>query len=231
MRRAPAGTYFVTASGTGIGKTFVSVLLIAQLRQRGRAVRALKPVATGFGADPDATDSGLLLRALGLERTPENISRITPWAYAAPLSPDMAAAREGRAVPFDELIELCASRPPGSEGSVTLVEGIGGVMTPLDERHTVLDWIAALGAPPLLVTGSYLGSLSHTLTAAGMLAARGCPPAAVIVNESPGQPVPTEETAAALGRFMAGTPVHVLPRLPRADTDLAPDMASWLALP
>src|SRR5690606_30379707 len=83
---------------------------------------------------------------------------------------------------------------------------------PLDERHTVLDWIVELDIPALLVAGSYLGTLSHTLTAAGMLAARGAALMGVVVDESPQQPVTPDETAAVLRRFVAPTKVVVVPR-------------------
>ncbi len=82
---------------------------------------------------------------------------------------------------------------------------------PLTERETVADWIAALEVPALLVTGSYLGTLSHTLTAAEALKARGVPLAAVIVSESADSPVPLSETVETLERFV--TPVLALPRL------------------
>ena len=76
----------------------------------------------------------------------------------------------------------------------------------------VLDWIAALRAPVLLVAGSYLGTLSHTLTAAEALHARGCGLAAVIVSESAAQPVPLADTVAVLGRFLRRVPLFGLPR-------------------
>jgi dethiobiotin synthetase len=85
-------------------------------------------------------------------------------------------------------------------------------MVPLDAEHTVLDWIAALGAPALLVVGSYLGTLSHSLTAAGALRARGVTIAGIVVSESEVEPVPAAETAATLARFVAPVPLLVLPR-------------------
>ena len=65
-----------------------------------------------------------------------------------------------------------------------LIEGVGGIMVPLDERHTVLDWMSALRLPVLLVAGSYLGTISHTLTALHVLAQRNLDIAAVVVSES-----------------------------------------------
>jgi dethiobiotin synthetase len=202
-------TLFVTSSGTGIGKTFVTTQLVRELRAAGMRVRALKPVASGFDAAELATsDTGLLLAAQGLELSDANVAATSPWRFAAPLSADMAAAREGRTIDFDALVAF--SRAAGAD--VTLVEGIGGVMAPLDASHTVLDWIAALGAPALLVVGSYLGTLSHSLTAAAALAQRGVELAGVVVSESAEQPVAAEETAAVLARFCAPMPVTVLPR-------------------
>jgi dethiobiotin synthetase len=207
-------TLFVTATGTGVGKTFVTAKLVAELRAAQRSVRALKPVASGFDAsDVAASDSGVLLDALGLPATAAHLDDVSPWRFAAPLSPDMAAARERRAIPFDELLEFCRAPRPAD---VTLIEGIGGVMVPLDREHTVLDWVAQLGFPVLLVAGSYLGTLSHTLTAVAALRARGVEPLAVIVSESEQQPVPLVETAAAIRRFVAPVAVAALPRGPTA---------------
>jgi dethiobiotin synthetase len=203
-------TLFVTSSGTGIGKTFVTLRLIAELTAAGRRVRALKPVASGFdAANPEGSDTALLLRAQGLEVTSAALDAVSPWRFAAPLSPDMAAARERRSIPFDALLAAC--RATEADG-VTLIEGIGGVMVPLDAEHTVLDWIAALGAPALLVVGSYLGTLSHSLTAVAALRQRGVTLAGVVVSESEEQPVPAAETVTTLARFVGPTPVRLLPR-------------------
>lgn len=204
-------TIFVTSSGTGIGKTFVTLRLLAELEAAGRHVQALKPVASGFdAAAPDGSDSALLLRAQELDATRANFDLVSPWRFAAPLSPDMAAARERRSIPFDALVEHC--RVASTRADVTLIEGIGGVMVPLDARHTVLDWIEALGAPALLVVGSYLGTLSHTLTAVAALRQREVDLLGVVVSESLGQPAPADETAATLARFITPAPVRVLPR-------------------
>jgi dethiobiotin synthetase len=212
---------FVTASGTDVGKTFVTLQLIHELTAAGYRVRALKPVASGFdAANPQASDTGALLRAQGLEPNAASLDAVSPWRFSAPLSPDMAAAREGRAVPFAALVDFC--RTP-RDADVTLIEGIGGVMVPLDATHTVLDWIAALGAPALLVVGSYLGTLSHSLTAAAAVKARGAHMAGVVVSESAEQPAPAAETATVLARFLTPTPVRVLPRhATRSATPLLP---------
>ena len=73
--------------------------------------------------------------------------------------------------------------------------------------RTVLDWVAELDVPALVVVGSYLGTLSHTLATAAAIGDRGVPIAGVVVDESEDSPVPLAETAATLERFLAGIPV------------------------
>lgn len=207
------GALFVTATGTDIGKTFVTAGLIRALRAQGRAVDALKPVLSGF--DPDAaadSDPARLLAALGRPPTAGEIERLSPFRFKAPLSPDMAARQEGRGLDFAALIEVCR-QAIGRTGGTLLIEGVGGVMVPLDERHTVLDWINLLRLPVLLVTGSYLGTLSHTLTALHVIAQRGQEIAAVVVSESAGGNVSLQETVDTLARFAEPIEVLAVPRL------------------
>jgi len=210
-------SYFVTATGTDIGKTFVAVGLIRHWRASGRAVDALKPVVTGFDpANAEASDPGVLLAALGRPVALTEVERISPWRFAAPQSPDMAARREGRALDFDALVQFCRRAAAGHQGTL-LIEGIGGAMVPLDDRRTVLDWMAALNIPLVLVAGSYLGSLSHTLTGLDAIAHRELKLKAIVVNETPDSTVPLGDTMDTLRKFAGSTPVVAMPRLPAAD--------------
>jgi dethiobiotin synthetase len=208
--------FFVTGSGTEIGKTFVTVALIHELRRRGRQVAALKPVTSGFDPmHPEDSDPGALLAALGEAPTTEALERIAPWRFRAPLSPDMAAARESRAVDFAPLVEHSCNAIAAAPGTL-LIEGVGGVMVPLDERHTVLDWIATLRIPAIVIGASYLGAISHALTALDALRNRSLAIAALVVNETPLSSVALDETAATIARFAGGVSVITLPRLAEA---------------
>jgi dethiobiotin synthetase len=201
---------FITATGTDVGKTFVAASLIGHFREMGRTVEAIKPVVSGFDpAQAASSDPGVLLRALGAPLTPESIERISPWRFRAPLSPDLAAEREGRSIDVDEVIAFCQSAV-GQRQDMLLIEGIGGIMVPLDGERTVLDVMMALRLPLILVTGSYLGTISHTLTALDSLFRRDMNVLAVIVSETPGSTVPLEDTVAEIARF--AEPVVGLPR-------------------
>jgi dethiobiotin synthetase len=201
---------FVTGSGTDVGKTFLSAALIRHWRAAGHVVAAFKPVVSGFDpATLETSDSGVLLAALG--RPSADIVTISPWRFAAPLSPDMAAAREGRALDFEAIVEF--SRKAAASAECVLIEGVGGVMVPLDARHTVLDWMSALRLPVLLVTGSYLGTMSHTLTALRVLAQRNLTIAAIAVSESVAPGAPLDDTVATIARFADLIDVVGVPRL------------------
>jgi dethiobiotin synthetase len=204
---------FVTATGTDVGKTFVTTGLIAHFLQNGQAVDAIKPVASGF--DPaalQASDSGMLLAALGRPLTLAEVQCISPWRFAAPLSPDMAAAREGSAIDFAALTEFCRAAMAACR-SPLFIEGIGGIMVPLDATHTVLDLISALRLPLLLVAGTYVGTISHTLTALQVLARRNVDVAAVVVSESAASAASLDETVATVARFSDSIDVIGIPRL------------------
>lgn len=205
MKRA----HFITATGTDLGKTWLTAGVTGICRGRGIAVRALKPVMSGFdAANPSAGDAGLLLQALGSDAAVDTIS---PWRFTAPLSPDRAAAREGKAIDFDALVAWCRGEVERNAG-LLLIEGIGGVMVPLDDRHTVREWLAALGIPVVMVAGSYLGALSHTLTALAALREASIVPAVLVLNESPGSTVSVEDAAASLGPHLRGIPLIIVRR-------------------
>ena len=94
-------------------------------------------------------------------------------------------------------------------------------MVPLNDDHTVLDWIAELGAPALVVAGSYLGTISHTLTTLAAIRGRGIPVAGLVISESSESPVPPAETAETIARHAGPLPIEILPRLPRRPRALA----------
>jgi dethiobiotin synthetase len=210
---------FVTATGTDIGKTFVACGMIGQLRARGRAVDALKPIITGF--DPHTahmSDTGRLLAALGRAPTPEQIAQVSPFRLREPLSPDLAARIEGVRIDFKALNTFCRNAISRHKDAL-IIEGIGGIMVPLDERHTVLDWMIEIELPAILVAGSYVGTLSHTLSALDVLGRNALKVAAVVVSETPGSAATLADTADTIRRFAANVEVFALPRLPEGTPD------------
>jgi len=193
--------FFVTSTGTGIGKSFITAALVRQAKALGKSVAAYKPVISGFDpADAANSDTGLLLQSQELPLMSDNSARVSPWQFSAPLAPSMAARLENRKIDFDELVNHSRKIIAMAE-DIVLIEGVGGVMAPLDDRHTIVDWVEAVEIQAMLVVGSYLGTISHTLTALAVLQQRCIPIHSVIVNESEDISVPLQDIVEELGRW------------------------------
>jgi len=251
---------FVTATGTDIGKTYVTCQLLACDAQNARVLSASKPIISGWPPDEkdiQQTDTGRLLQAMGLPCSLALINKISPWRFSAPLTPSMAAQKAGKEIVIKDLIayshqlldiypQQMISRLGGERSSnptplrsyvgkanlvlrslgeagntedssvkgikIHLLEGVGGVMAPIWQEFTVIDWIQSLGCAAILVAGSYLGTLSHTLTAIRCLQTAGIPIVAVVINESEDSPVSLAETATYFRSHLEPLAVFTLPR-------------------
>lgn len=211
---------FVTGTGTDIGKTYVSCALLRALKARGAAVDAFKPVVSGFDPKDAATsDPARLAAALG---APGDVFRIAPRRYLAPLSPNIAARLEGDTLRLDDMVIDAVARAAELRDGLLLVEGAGGVMSPLTDDRTNLDMAAALGAPVLLVAGSYLGTISHVLTALVALRAAKVEVVAVVMSESLDAP-DLVQTADALKPFLGDVPLFLAPRSETWDASAVAD--------
>ncbi|MBU4434618.1 MAG: dethiobiotin synthase [Alphaproteobacteria bacterium] len=212
---------FVAGTGTDIGKTHVACALIRTVRARGLSVDAFKPVVSGFDpADPMASDPGRLAQALG---EPDAVARISPRRYRAPLAPNLAARREGQTLRLEDLVADCGARLSRPDRDLLLVEGAGGVMSPLTDAATNLDLMVALNLPVLLVAGSYLGTVSHVLTALEVLRARGLALTAIVMSESLDAPA-LAQTAAMLRGFEMDAPLVLAPRAESWDATALADL-------
>jgi dethiobiotin synthetase len=203
---------FVAGSHTDIGKTYVACALLRAARAAGHSVDALKPVVSGFDvADWAGSDPGRLIAARGLDPTGAALEATSRWIFAAPLAPPMAAALEGKSLHLDEVAAWCGEHR--ADADLLLIEGAGGVMSPLTTDGTNLDLMLALDLPTVLVGGSYLGAMSHTLTALEVLRARGLSVAALAVSQSADPDAPDFEASVdQIRRFAGDAPVVAAPR-------------------
>lgn len=223
-------TIFVTASGTEIGKTFIATTLVRQLRAQGLKVRALKPVVSDVTAENfSQSDTALMIDALGETPDAKTIDAVSPWRFEPALSPDMAARREGRSIDFEELISFCEEGRKGDH-DVTVIEGVGGLMVPLDDQHLVRDWIVRLNqTAPLeivVVVGAYLGTVSHSLTTLSALREVELVPKVVVVSERDPGPVSLDETMETISRFAPEINFMGLPQ--QKDDAQTPDITAAL---
>ena len=200
---------FVAGTGTDLGKTHVACALLRAAGARGLTVDAFKPVVSGFDPDaPEASDPARLAAAMG---RPGAWAEISPRRYRAPLAPNLAARLEGDTLAMPELITDCRTWLRTRDVDLALVEGAGGVMSPMTDDATNLDLMTALALPVLLVAGSYLGTASHLLTALEVLRARGLAIAATVVSESLDAP-DLDQTVTLLRAFETRAPIVIAPR-------------------
>ncbi len=146
-------TWFITGTDTGVGKTVLTALLTRFLRQHDVNVAALKPICSGGRADVHA-----LHAATGGAQA---LDEINPWHFRAPIAPLLAARRERKRVRLPEV--LAHVRAMQKRFDVLLVEGAGGLLSPLGENFNSRDLILALRATPVIVAQNRLGAVNHIL--------------------------------------------------------------------
>jgi dethiobiotin synthetase len=219
-----ARALFVTGSGTDVGKTYVSASLLRALRAKGHRPEALKPVMSGYDpANLAASDAGRLLAALGREATPGAVAQVAPIRFEAGLPPTVAANRNDRMLIFRDVVRACREVIARTD-DILVVEGVGGVMSPIAEGAKVIDLINELEVPTLLVAGSYLGAASHALTALSVLDTENVPVIGIVVSESEGSPVTLAETMAMIAPHDHDKRILALPR----GADRGADIAEWV---
>lgn len=152
---------FITGTDTGVGKTYVAALIVRTLAAEGRTVGVYKPVASGCRRQDGAlvSDDAVALWE-GADR-PGDLEHVCPQRFEAPLAPPMAARAEGREVDIDLLHRGLEFWREQSE--IILVEGVGGLMSPIAEKTYVADLAAAFGFPLVVVSRNVLGTINHTL--------------------------------------------------------------------
>lgn len=168
---------FITGTDTGVGKTYVAALIARQLHAAGLRVGVYKPVASGCRGTGD--DDASLWDAAG---RPGDLKRVCPQKFAAPLAPHLAAALEHRTLDAGLLrdgLEYWRGR-----SDVVLVEGAGGLMSPLSEEEYNADLAADFGFPLIVVAGNALGTIHQTLCTLIAAAAYedGLPIAGIVLN-------------------------------------------------
>ncbi len=176
---------FITATDTDVGKTVVTCAIAAALRQQtpGTKVAVCKPMATGCRRDREgliAQDAEALAHFSDC-RQPLDV--ICPVRYVPPAAPAVAAEMTGTAVDFDAIAR--SLQVLDEWGDCMLVEGVGGILVPIDHRDpqvTVLDLAVALGYPVVVVARAGLGTLNHTAMTTRILKSAGCRVAGIVIN-------------------------------------------------
>lgn len=153
--------YFITGTDTGVGKTFVAAGIAGVWREKGIDVGVMKPVEAGCREKDgklEPQDALCLKNAAG---TADELDLINPYRFKAPLAPSIASRLEGKVIDLKRIKECYDAL--ATKHSMMLVEGVGGLLAPLNEKETVVDLVRLLGLPLIVIAESRLGAINHTL--------------------------------------------------------------------
>lgn len=226
-QRLPKGL-FITGSDTGVGKTFVGSLIVKSLRAAGYRVGVYKPVASGCVRDSSGNlhsqDALLLWHAAGC---PGSLEDVCPHRFAAPLAPHLAAPAEGLSYSLHDLMAGLEVWRNGFD--CVIVEGAGGLLSPITASELVVDLAAACGYPLVVVVPNRIGAINQclqTLVAAESYRER-LPVAGVVLNDTDkDESDPSRGSNAEEIRRLAKVPW--LTRCRHAGTDFDPPI-DWFA--
>jgi dethiobiotin synthetase len=152
---------FISGTDTGIGKTYVAAMIVRELARSGLRVGVYKPIASGcqrVGGSLVSDDALALWRAAG---QPGTLDAVCPQCFTAPLAPHLAAAGEGRQV--DTLLLRRGLDYWRDKSDIVVVEGAGGLLSPVSDHEYVADVARDLGFPLVIVAANRLGAIHQTL--------------------------------------------------------------------
>lgn len=223
--------FFITGTDTGVGKTVATALLLKALQRRGLNVGVMKPVETGV--DPEChsaanSDARFLIEAGGLDDDPGDVC---VYRFKTPASPHQAARAEGRELELRPILEAYGRL--AARHDWMLVEGIGGLLAPLNASECAADLARALGLPLIIVTRYTLGTQNHTRLTVEAARQRDLKIAALLFNTAGPEPLtPIEQAqpglAAELCRVALTGELPFIPELGQGGR-LPDDGARWEA--
>jgi dethiobiotin synthetase len=214
--------FFVTGTGTEVGKTVVAAAITRTLAERGQSVAVFKPAVTGLEEDGES-DHALLRRAAGSTQSNEEIA---PYRYRPPASPHLAALLAGEEIERKRLIS--SARAAAGSADAIVCEGVGGLLVPLSRDYLVRDFAVDLGLPLVVAAAPGLGTINHTLLTIEAARAAELALAAVILTPWPAEPSEIEasnqETIESIGKVH----VETLPPLNLAAPETWPKLLPTL---
>ena len=194
-------TFFITGTDTGVGKTVLTALLTRFLRKKN--VAALKPVCSG-GRD----DARVLFVALEGNLS---LDEINPWHFRAPIAPTLAARRESKTVKLAQALK--SIRAVQSQFEITLVEGAGGLLSPLGEDFDSRNLLQALDAVPVIVCPNRLGAVNQVRLVMAALPEKFQKKARIVLMSPQKSDTATKTNPLLLAEFFPAKPIFLLPWL------------------
>ncbi|MGH2974629.1 MAG: dethiobiotin synthase [Solirubrobacterales bacterium] len=211
LKPASSGGYFVTGTGTGVGKTVAAAVTARVLISLGHSVAVFKPAVTGLDEQGEP-DHALLRRAAESEQTDEEIA---PYRYGPPASPHLAAALAGEEIDPDRLRRGAAAAAARAE--MLVCEGVGGLMVPLSPGYLVRDFAQDLALPLLIAAAPGLGTINHTLLTVEAARAKSLTIRGILLGPWPEEPSAIEASNRKTLEELTQIEVQTIPAMDLSD--------------
>jgi dethiobiotin synthetase len=216
----PVRGFFVTGTGTEVGKTVVAAVIAHSAATDGKRVAVFKPAVSGLddvAASGGEADHELLRRAAGSAQSDEQIA---PYRYGPAVSPHFGAELAGVAIEPASLRE--AAEAAAADADLLVCEGVGGILVPLTLGYLVRDFARDLELPVVVVAPPGLGTINHTLLTVEAVRAVGLEVAAVVLTPWPDDPAAVERSNREAIARLGHVTVQVLPEIDLAVPDSWP---------
>ncbi|MBI2707731.1 MAG: dethiobiotin synthase [Proteobacteria bacterium] len=196
---------FITGTDTGIGKTYISSLLLKKWNAQGLKTIGLKPVAAGC----EWIEEHYINRdAYTLQKMASiclNYAQVNPYCFKLPVSPHIAAQKEGLRLTIEDICTHIHTISQINHERM-IIEGVGGLMVPLNKKELQLDLIKALNFPVIFVVGLKLGCLNHTLLSMELLKTYQIPLKGWLINHIDPSMACVSENVATLKQYLKEAP-------------------------
>ena len=197
-------SFFITGTGTGVGKTIVTAGIAGHFLSNGRNVSIMKPVQTGTGKSVSDLET---VKAIVPGITPLPKLLASPYSFSLPASPLLAAKSENREINPNTILKAFNDASSRPDIDVLLVEGAGGLLVPLTEEFLMIDLISQMNIPAILVSAAGLGTVNHTLLSIEAMKKRNLKIAGIVINKMPVNPGAVEKDNVKTIEQIGGVPV------------------------
>ena len=221
MREERLKKICVVGTGTDVGKSVLSLLLMQYFTKRGMNPFYLKPFQTGCESPDDPVcDARFIYDHLPAFREKDPADSIV-HCFREPKAPWFAARNEGKTADLETAIRAIDEKAATS--SPLIIEGAGGILVPINDRETMVDLLVRSGGTPVVAAAAGLGTINHTLLTLEVLRSRGIKPAGVILMNGMGEAVPEAMIAENSEAIEAGSGIPVCGVIGRIKDFSAPD--------
>lgn len=172
-------SYFITATGTDVGKTFFTTLLLAKFISLGINTRAIKPIETGFESSGEIPQNSDIASYMSVDK---NNCFMPVYTFKYPASPDFAANLEKSSIDINKVYDYCIKHMQSSD--ITLIEGAGGILVPLNKEQNFSHLIKMLGISVILVVENKLGALNNAILNIEFCQNNGIDIACIVMNKT-----------------------------------------------